>query len=104
MATSNPGTNPTIKFEYLNWAATDALPRDRTQSLRLHQPDHLMGTIDPMTGADIGNVAGHPFLVDGNLTMYFESEATRKAYTDMPLNHPNLRLPYRASVDDDRGG
>lgn len=39
-----------------------------------------------------------------NLTVYFESEASRKAYQDLPLNHPNLHLPYQATDEDDRGG
>lgn len=105
MVSSSPsGTNPTIRFEHLNWRGTDALTRDQRQSLRLHEPEHLINTIDPMTGQDIENVRSHPSLVDGNLTIYFESEESRKAYQAMPLNHPNLRLPYQAAADDDRGG
>ena len=38
----------------------------------------------------------------GNLV--FETEATRKAYLDMPIDHPNEHLPYPAADDDDRGG
>lgn len=95
---------PTIRFEFLNWLATDPLPRDRTQSVRLHEPEHRISTIDPMTGDDINNVTSHPSLEDGNLTMYFETVETRKAYIDMPLDHPNLTLPYSSSDDDDRGG
>ena len=91
-------------FEYLNWLATDALPRDRTQSQRLHEPEYLINTIDPMTGNDIEDVTSHPSLVDGNLTIYFETEANRSEDQDMQLNHPNLRLPYPATDDDDRGG
>lgn len=26
--------------------------------------------------------------MDGNVTMYFETEATRQEYLDMPLDHP----------------
>ena len=105
MSTLTPSqATPAIKFEYLNWLATDALPRDQAQSHRLHEPEHLINTIDPMTGHDIEDVTSHPFLVDGNLTVYFETEASRKAYQGMPLNHPNLRLPYEATDDDDRGG
>lgn len=66
-------TTPAIKFGALNWLAADPLPRDQTQSHRLHEPEHLINTIDP-------------------------------AFQDMPLNHPNLRLPYPAADDDDRGG
>ena len=65
---------PAIKFEFLNWLATDPLPRDQIQSRRLHEPEHLIiTTIDP-------------------------------TYRDTPINHPNLRLPYPATDDDDRGG
>jgi hypothetical protein len=97
-------TTPAIRFEYLNWIASDPLPRDQTQSLRLHEPEHRINTIDPMTGNDIKNVTSHPSLVDGCLTMYFETDDTRKAYLDMPLDHPNLHLPYPAAESDDRGG
>jgi len=105
MLTLSPSqTTPTIKFEHLNWCASDPLPRDQTQSHRLHEPEHLINTIDPMTGHDIEDVTSHPSLVDGNLTIYFETAASRKAYQSMSLNHPNLRLPYPATDDDDRGG
>ncbi len=48
MSRSSPSDAiPAIKFEYLNWLATDPLPRDQTQSHRLHEPEHLVTTIDP---------------------------------------------------------
>lgn len=75
-------------FNLVNYVGTDPLPRDRTQSTRLHEPAQLHNSIDPITGRDIENLAGHPYLVDGNVTMYFESEATRQAYLDTPLDHP----------------
>jgi hypothetical protein len=82
-------TPPSIKFEFANWVATDPLPRDQTQSYRLHEPDHPFNTIDPMTGNDIVDVGHQPSIEDGNLTIYFETEASRKSFVDMPLNHPN---------------
>jgi hypothetical protein len=97
-------TTPANHSENLNWFASDPLTRDQAQSHRLHEPEHLINTIDPMTGLDIEDVTSHPSLVDGNLTIYFETETSRKAYQDMPLNHPRLRLPYQATDDDDRGG
>lgn len=95
---------PAIRFEFLNWLAPDPLARDQAQRLRLHEPEHLINTIDPMTGRDIENVTSHPSLEDGNLTIYFETDGTRQAYLDMPLDHPNLHLQYPAAVNDDRGG
>ena len=93
-----------LKFESLNWVATDPLPRDQAQSHRVHEPEYRINTIDPMTGNDIEDVTSHPSLADGNLTIYFETEATRKAYLDFPINRPNLRLPFPAADGDDRGG
>lgn len=105
MSTSIPiQATPVIKFEHLNWIAADPLPRDQAQSHRLHEPEYRINTIDPMTGDDIENATSHPSLADGSLTIYFETDATRKAYLDMPFNHPNLHLPYPATADDDRGG
>jgi len=105
MLTSNfPHTATALKFESLNWVATDPMPRDRAQSHRIHEPEYRINTIDPMTGDDIEDVTSHPSLADGNLTVYFETEANRKAYIDLPVDHPNVRLPYPATDEDDRGG
>jgi hypothetical protein len=89
MSATTPAANPRgLSFDSLNWAARDPLPRDREQSRRLHEPEKLMNTIDPITGRDIGDLTGRPYLVDGNVTMYFETEETRKVYLDMPTDHP----------------
>jgi hypothetical protein len=95
---------PAIRFEELNWVASSALPRDQEQSHRLHEPDHLIGTIDPMTGRDIIDVKGHPLIVDGILTIYFESEETKAEYEHMPLNHPYEHTLGEPLADMDRGG
>lgn len=95
---------PAIQFGSANWVGSDALPRDCTQSRRLHEPEFRVDTTDPMTGDDIKDIEGHPSLVDGNLTVYFATEATRKAYVELPINHPTLRLPFPATDEDDRGG
>lgn len=75
-------------FNFANYVATESLPRDKTQSTRLHEPTTMVSTIDPITGNDIGELEGHPFLVDGNVTMYFESEETKQQYIDTPIDHP----------------
>ena len=95
---------PAIRFEDLNWVATTPLARDQEQSHRLHEPDHLIGSIDPITGNDVGDVRGHPSLVDGNLTIYFESEATKAEYEHTPVNHPYEHSLGKPSTDIDRGG
>jgi hypothetical protein len=75
-------------FNVANYVGTDPLPRDQTQSHRLHEPPQILTSIDPITGRDIEDLTGHPYLVDGNVTMYFETEATRQAYLDTPVDHP----------------
>ncbi len=75
-------------FNVANYVGTDPLPRDQSQSLRLHEPTQMLSCIDPITGREIEDLAGHPYIVDGNMTMYFESEETRQAYLDMPIDHP----------------
>ncbi len=95
---------PAIRFEDINWVATTPLARDQEQSHRLHEPHHLTGTIDPITGNDVGDVRGHPSLVDGNLTIYFESEETKSEYEHTPVNHPYEHSIGNPSDDTDRGG
>ena len=72
----------------INYVVTDPLPRDQTQSLRLHELTQMLSSINPITGRDIDDLGGHPFLIDGNMTMYFESDETRQAYIDTPKDHP----------------
>lgn len=87
METTNHGFD-VHDFNVANYVATDPLPRDQTQSTRLHEPTQMLSYIDPITGREIEDLTGHPYIVDGNMTMYFESEETRQAYLDTPIDHP----------------
>jgi hypothetical protein len=78
--------------------------RDKTQSRRLHEPTSIHSHTDPITGHDVFGDLGHPFVKDGILTVYFESEDTRRKYLDMPVNHPVRILNNVVTADDDRGG
>lgn len=81
----------------------DITDRDKTQSKRLHEPTSITSHTDPITGKDVlGDT--HPFVVDGIMKVYFESEQTRKDYLSTPFNHPVGKLKTAASEDDDRGG
>lgn len=75
-------------FNVANYVGTDPLPRDQEQSRRLHEPEQMLTSIDPITGRDIEHLERRPYHIDGNVTMYFESEETRQQYLDMPLDHP----------------
>ena len=60
----------------------DFVPRDHEPSRIPQEQQSMISTIDPITGNDVGNVQDKPSLVDGHLTMYFESEQTRQTYLD----------------------
>ena len=77
-----------LSMESLNWRVSDNLPRDRDQSLRLHEPNLMISSTDPMTGVEITDLTGHPYIVDGNMVIYFENESTRQEFQDMPIDHP----------------
>jgi hypothetical protein len=81
------------------------LQRDREQAHLLHEPTHIYTRIDPITGHDIiVDRESHPHIEDGNVTFYFETEETRKAYLEMPIVEPFPKLPSQPSPEDDRGG
>lgn len=81
----------------------DITDRDKTQSKRLHEPNSITSHTDPITGNDVLD-NDHPFVVDGIMKVYFESEQTRKDYLSTPFNRPVRKLNIKASVNDDRGG
>jgi YHS domain-containing protein len=95
---------PALHLEDINRVASTPLPRDREPSHRLHEPDHLINTIDPITGHDISDVRSHPHLQDGKLTIYFESEQTMQEFLDTPLNHPYEHALGELPEDASRGG
>ena len=81
----------------------DITDRDKTQSTRLHEPTSITSHTDPITGNDVLDNT-NPFVKDGIMKVYFESELTRKHYLSTPNNHPVRKLNTEASVNDDRGG
>lgn len=95
---------PDIRFGEAGWISKAPLPRDQTQSHRLHEPARMIGSIDPISGRDVMDMTGRPSLIDGILTIYFESEETLAAYRNMPVNHPYHKLSGEPSDEDDRGG
>ena len=83
--TSDPDA---LSMESLNWRVADYLPRDRDQSNRLHEPNLMISSIDPMSGMEIDDLSGRPYIVDGNMVIYFENDTTRQEFMDMPIDHP----------------
>lgn len=102
--TAAPYTPIYTEYNFLKAASQECMPRDKTQSRRLHEPTFRKPLNDPMTGDAINVASDQPQIVDGNLTLYFTSDKTRMAYLNMPVNRPSLQLPFPATDDDDRGG
>jgi len=52
----------------------------------------IISTVDPINGFNILELRNRPHLVEGDsrnpLTIDLETEATRQAYLDIPLKHP----------------
>ncbi len=52
----------------------------------------IVTTKDPITGHAIADPENHPFVVEGDgpsaLKIYFESEATKRAYLDAEWDNP----------------
>ena len=91
-------------LQHFNWGPTETMQRDKEQSSRLHEPTFRIMTTDPISGMDVDDYMSHCSLLDGNMTIYFETEENCKKYKKMPVNHPNKHLPFVATAEDDRGG
>ncbi len=92
-----------LAFDASNGAASDVLLRDQGQSHRLHEPGLMISSVDPITGQEIEDLAGRPYIIDGNMVIYFESIETRQAYRDIPIDHP-FKLQDNSDQDGEAEG
>lgn len=57
-----------------------------------------ISTTDPITLNDVRDPEGHPFVIEGSgeaaLKIYFESEETKRAYLDIPVEHPGKDFTF----------
>jgi len=49
---------------------------------------------DPITGNDVRNLDHAPCIIDAGLKIYFESERSRQAFTDIEVEHPGSDLEH----------
>jgi len=70
---------------------------------------HRMVTTDPVTGHDIRGLERSPCTIErgseDELAIYFESEESKRAYMDIPIEHPidhhiNLDNPTNIMIDE----
>ena len=48
----------------------------------------IVTTTDPITGHDVSDLANAPFVVDGDLKIYFESEESKSEFVGIEVEHP----------------
>ena len=57
---------------------------------------NITSTTDPITGFDVTNLKDRPSVVEGDdassVKVYFESDVSRQAYLDLPVEHPEQGL------------
>ena len=92
MEFTSPPTNPLTSN--ISLARNGNLQRDKEQSLALHKPGFRIMKTDPISGHDVGNYLDHCSLIDGNLTIYFDTQENCKTFKAMPFDHPNLHLLF----------
>lgn len=51
-------------------------------------------TTDPITGNDVTDAGHAPFIVDGDLKIYFESEASTAELLGIEVEHPGEDFEY----------
>ncbi len=66
---------------------------------------HIISTTDPINGFNITDVKNRPHVVEGDstndLTIYFETKASRQTYLDMPVEYPERNLSKTLSNPTD---
>ncbi|MGB3919318.1 hypothetical protein J9253_04970 [Thiothrix litoralis] len=60
-------------------------------------------TLDPITLEDVTDLENAPFIMDGDLKIYFQSEANKCEYLDIPMhggeNSPGLKKIFDDMAD-----
>ena len=48
----------------------------------------IVQTTDPITGNDVQDLENAPYVEDGGLKIYFESDESKRIYLDIEVEHP----------------
>jgi hypothetical protein len=71
----------------------------------MNQYSPIISTTDPINGFDITSLKDRPHVVEGDkatdLTIYFETKATRQTYLDIPVEQPERDLSKTQSNPTD---
>ncbi|MFZ0255639.1 MAG: hypothetical protein WAN46_08340 [Gammaproteobacteria bacterium] len=90
------GENLSALLRY-RWKTVRFLGPKREATTMLHRVE----ITDPITGRDIADLNGKPYIVDRGteeeLVIYFESEDTKRQFLDIPVEYP---IEYRLNLDN----
>ncbi len=53
----------------------------------------IVETTDPITGNDVTDLENAPFIIDGDLKIYFESEQSKAEFLGIEVENPANDLP-----------
>ncbi len=53
----------------------------------------IVETTDPITGNDVKDLENAPFIIDGDLKIYFESEESKAEFLGIEVENPSADLP-----------
>ena len=63
-----------------------------------------ISTLDPISMNDVTDIETAPFIIDGDLKIYFESEENKQEYQGIPVhgseNSPGLKNIYDSVADN----
>ncbi len=68
---------------------------------------HRLSTTDPISLHEVSNLEGKPYIVEGtrhnDLTIYFENQANKKIYEDIPVECPGNDFSHDVGNNIDEG-
>ena len=85
-------STPDIKTGHSKDNLRDEFLRDQIKRDLQHSQKFRIQTIDPITGREVSDYKTHPRWVDGDLTIYFETKISKKAYIELLTKQSKLHF------------
>ena len=108
MDTTPQKPNPnSMNIDSPNWIADEVLARDKDQTHRLHEPDHIISSIDPISGVDIRGALKTspvvPILPMATRRSILRMRQIGRHFQEMPTDHP-VHLPDNPNEEGEAEG
>jgi hypothetical protein len=96
-------TPPYAIYVWLDSRHEDIIDHDRAQGPRMRVPNWRISNIDQKNGMSVDITMSHPSQEYGNLTVYFESEDTKKKYLKISAKYLGRNFPFHMTEEDREG-